>query len=194
MVCGWYLDCNDPKNSERLWLKKSANENCRPRAVAAIVTILEKNQLIIEILFLMNTDPKALVHRFYNEVWNQADEVVAKEILDSNFQFRGSLGSVKKGPDGFIEYMRSIHTALANYTCEIDHLVCSKDEAAARMTFHGQHQAEFFGVAATKRIINWSGAAFFHTNSGQITTLWVLGDIDSVKAQLGASETVNRFV
>ena len=131
------------------------------------------------------------MHRFYNEVWNQADETVAKEILHSQFKFRGSLGSEKTGPDGFVEYMRSIHTALADYTCEIEHLVCTENEAAARMTFHGEHRSEFFGVQATNRMIRWSGAAFFQMSNGQITSLWVLGDIDSVKTQLGASAQSN---
>ena len=50
----------------------------------------------------MGTDPQHLVERFYNEVWNQADETVAREILAEDFRFRGSLGPEKFGQDGFI--------------------------------------------------------------------------------------------
>ncbi|MFT7575546.1 MAG: putative ester cyclase [Alphaproteobacteria bacterium] len=135
----------------------------------------------------MSDEPKILVHRFYHEVWNRADEAVARKILHSEFKFRGSLGPERVGPSGFIGYMRSVHVALADYTCEIDHLVTSGTDAAARMVFHGRHQAEFFGVHATQRTIRWAGAAFFETREQQIMSLWVLGDIDSVKAQLGAS-------
>jgi hypothetical protein len=56
--------------------------------------------------------PKRLIERFYHEVWNRADEVVAREILHPEFCFRGSLGEEKRGPDGFITYLRMIHTAL----------------------------------------------------------------------------------
>ncbi len=135
----------------------------------------------------MKTDPKHLVERFYNEVWNNADEVVAREILDKEFRFRGSLGPEKRGPGGFIEYMRSIHAALADYVCIIEDLVTTEDRAAARMTFKGKHQAEFFGVPATGREIKWSGAAFFRTDGSRIVELWVLGDIDGVKSQLNAA-------
>ena len=58
--------------------------------------------------------PKRLIERFYHEVWNRADEVVAREILHPEFCFRGSLGEEKRGPDGFITYRRMIHTALSN--------------------------------------------------------------------------------
>jgi len=38
-----------------------------------------------------------------------------------------------------------------------------------------------------------AGAAFFHTNGERITELWVLGDIDSVKQQLGAEASAMFF-
>jgi steroid delta-isomerase-like uncharacterized protein len=131
---------------------------------------------------------KSLVERFYHQVWNHADETVARAILHADFRFRASLGPERRGPDGFIEYLRSIHAALADYTCHIDDLVMMQNRAAARMTFTGIHRARFFGVEATGRAITWAGGAFFTTDGAQITELWVLGDIDSVKQQLGAPQ------
>jgi hypothetical protein len=61
----------------------------------------------------MPVSPKTHVERFYFEVWNRADEQVAREILHPTFRFRVSLGPEKLGPEGFIDYMRSIHAALA---------------------------------------------------------------------------------
>ena len=133
----------------------------------------------------MAATPAALVERFYGEVWNRADEAVAREILDEDFRFRGSLGPENRGQDGFIEYMRSIHAALADYTCTIEDIVATDDRAAARMNFKGIHRGEFFGVAPSGNIIKWAGAAFFRIAEGRIAELWVLGDVDSVKRQLG---------
>lgn len=126
-----------------------------------------------------------LVRRFYDVVWNGADEQVAREILHPHFSFRASLGPERQGPEGFINYMQAIHAALGEYTCTIDELLVDGQKAAARMTFGGRHQGEFFGVSATGRSIAWAGAAFFETDGRQITRLWVLGDVDGVKQQLG---------
>jgi len=134
---------------------------------------------------------KQLVERFYHEVWNQADEHVARLILDPEFRFRASLGPEKHGPEGFIGYMRLIHAALADYTCEIEDIVEDVPRAAARMRFSGRHRGTLFGVAATGLHIAWSGAAFFDTNGGKITALWVLGDVDSVKQQLGLNTAID---
>ena len=126
-----------------------------------------------------------LVERFYHEVWNHADEAVAREILHSDFRFRASLGPEKVGPEGFIEYMRLIHAALSGYTCAIQEIVEQGERAAVRLRFAGIHRGPFFGVPATGREIAWSGAAFFEAGGDRITTLWVLGDVDAVKQQLG---------
>ena len=134
----------------------------------------------------MPTSPKTLVEQFYHDVWNRADESVARQILHREFKFRASLGPERRGPEGFIDYMRSVHAALANYTCVIDDLIVDDNRAAARMTFKGLHRGRFFDVAPTGREIRWAGGAFFTINGNQIGELWVLGDIDSVKQQLNA--------
>ena len=130
--------------------------------------------------------PRRLVERFYHEVWNKADAQVAREILHRDFAFRASLGPERTGPDGFIGYMRAIHAALGEYTCLIEDLIETDRRAAARMTFTGIHRGTFFDVPATGRRITWAGSALFTTDGRQITALWVLGDIDAVKQQLGA--------
>jgi len=130
-----------------------------------------------------------LVQRFYQEVWNEADETVAREILHADLRFRASLGPVRTGPEGFIDYMRSIHAALADYQCVIDDLIETDNRAAARMRFRGTHRGPFFGMPATGNDIQWTGAAFFTTDGGRITEIWVLGDVDAVKQQLGVGTT-----
>jgi predicted ester cyclase len=131
--------------------------------------------------------PRRLVERFYYELWNAARESVAEEILDAGFRFRGSLGAERVGRKGFLDYLRSVHAALGDYTCTIDDLVEGGNRAAARLSFRGVHRGNFFGIAPTGRIVEWSGAAFFTTDGSRLTELWVLGDVDGLKRQLGAS-------
>jgi predicted ester cyclase len=132
------------------------------------------------------TSPRELVARFYRDVWERADESAAREILRPDLSFCGSLGPVMRGVDAFVGYMRSIHAALADYTCIIEDLVATEDRAAARMIFKGLHRGPFLGVAPTGREIRWAGAAFFRVEGTQIAEIWVLGDLDSVKKQLSS--------
>ena len=134
----------------------------------------------------MTATSTKLIESFYNDVWNKRDFRVAHEIISTDFRFRGSLGPVKRGIGGFLEYVEAVHKALGNYTCIIEDLVCSDDRAAARMVFRGTHQSEFFGISRTGKNIEWAAAAFLGLSDGKLSRLWVLGDLDAVKQQLGA--------
>ncbi len=138
---------------------------------------------------MVKTLPRILVERFYFEVWSRADEQVAHEILHRDFRFRASLGPERKGPEGFIGYMRSIHAALGNYTCIVDDLIVTENRAAARMTFKGAHRGRLFDVEPTGLEVRWAGAAFFTVSDGRIAELWVLGDVDGLKQRLNAKSS-----
>ncbi|WP_217352051.1 ester cyclase, partial [Ruegeria sp. HKCCA6837] len=173
------------------------SEPIPPKCCIAIMSTVSALHFVDSTLFQryrvrMKPIPKTLVESFYADVWNRRDFDVAHDIIAADFGFRGSLGSEKKGIDGFLEYVDAVHAALGNYTCIINDLVLTDDRVAARMTFRGTHQAEFFGVAATKREIEWAGAAFFTLSGNKLSQLWVLGDVDAVKQQLGAS-SVGQF-
>ena len=133
----------------------------------------------------MDCTPSHLVERFYNAVWNQADEAAARQILHPNLAFTGSLKRTVVGIEHFLVYLRSVHAALANYSCEIQDLMATETRVAVRMRFHGVHRGIFFGVPATGKFIEWAGAAFFTVHQSVITEIWVLGDVDAIKQQLG---------
>jgi steroid delta-isomerase-like uncharacterized protein len=128
--------------------------------------------------------PARQVRRFYDEIWNRPDVSVVPEVLAPDFTFRGSLGSTRVGHAEFIDYVRYVTDALADYRCDIETLVTEEDRAAARMTFSGVHRATFLGVRATGRRVSWAGAAFFTFTGELVSDLWVLGDLHGLHAQL----------
>ena len=131
---------------------------------------------------------RELVESFYADVWNRKDEVTARRILASDLEFRGSLDDIRTGVDGFLDYARLVHAALDGFTCTIREMLVEGDCVAARMVFHGTHRGYMFGVTATGKRNEWTGAAVFGTGNGQIRHIWVLGDVDGVKTQLGLAK------
>ena len=125
-----------------------------------------------------------LIERFYAKAWNASDNECAREILHQGFDFRGSLGPVRSGPEEFIRYMEEVRAALPDFRCDIIDIVDAGQKAVARMSFVGTHRGRFFGVEGTEKKIEWAGAAFFASDGQKITSLWVLGDIDAIKQQL----------
>jgi len=127
-----------------------------------------------------------LVRRFYGDVWNARDRSAGAELLTEDFRFRGSLGRESVGRAAFTDYVDSVHESLGDYRCEIDELVSEGESAFARMTFSGIHRGPLLGHPPTGKRVSWAGAALFHARGGRLESLWVLGDLDSLRRQLRA--------
>jgi predicted ester cyclase len=131
-----------------------------------------------------------MVEKFYARIWNAGDEGVAHRLLAPELRFRGSTGVGLEGIGPFLDYVRLIRRALADYRCSIEDLVVEDDQAFARMSFAGRHAGTFLGVAPTGRELRWAGAALFRVEGERIRSVWVLGDVDGLKQQLGISEPI----
>jgi steroid delta-isomerase-like uncharacterized protein len=124
-----------------------------------------------------------LVQQFYDRIWNAGDENVAA-LLTPEFSFRGSLGTTTRGHAEFLDYVRSVRCALANYHCEILDCVTEFPLAFARLCFSGRHVGPFRGFPASGKSVEWHGAALFRLSDGRIQDLWVLGDLAALDQQL----------
>ena len=129
-------------------------------------------------------EPRRLVARFYDEVWNRPDPSVIPQLFHEDCVLRLSLGAERRGHEGLADYVREVTGALSDYRCEIETLVVEGERAFARMRFSGRHTGPFMGFAPTGAEIAWAGAALFDTDDGRIRSLWVLGDLAGLTALL----------
>jgi steroid delta-isomerase-like uncharacterized protein len=125
-----------------------------------------------------------LVLAFYERIWNAGEFEAASQLLTLDFAFRGSLGDKLRGQEAFLDYVRAVRDALADYHCEILDCVAEGDRAFARMRFSGRHVGAMRGFAPTGREVSWLGAALFRFGGEAIAELWVLGDLIALDEQL----------
>ena len=126
----------------------------------------------------------ALVDAFYRRIWNAGELAAADELLAPDFVFRGSLGAESRGREPFLEYVRALRAALADYRCEVLECVAEGERAFAKMRFSGRHTGPFRGFAPTGEEVAWLGAALFRFGGGAIAELWVLGDLAALDESL----------
>ena len=127
---------------------------------------------------------KALVRRYYDELWNPWNFRLADQLIDVDIAFRGSLGTEVRGRSAFIGYMNSVRAAFPDFHNTIEETIAEGDAVAARLTYEGTHRGPLFGIAPTGRRIRYAGAAIFHFAEDRIVRGWVLGDTSGLKAQL----------
>jgi steroid delta-isomerase-like uncharacterized protein len=127
---------------------------------------------------------KALVRRYYEELWNRWDFALADDLIAEGIAFRGSLGMNVAGRDGFKEYMRTVQRAFPDFHNQIEELIAEGEKVVARLTYRGTHTGELFGISATGSRVTYSGIAIFRISERCIVEGWVLGDTRGLMQQL----------
>ncbi len=126
-----------------------------------------------------------LVRSFYDDLWNRWDDAQVPAVLSPTFEFRGSLGTVSIGRDGWLDYRQVVRSGSADFHNQLVTLVCDGDRAAARLLYSGTHTGPLLDLPATGRRFEYAGAAFFTVADGLLASAWVLGDLEGLRRQLG---------
>ena len=134
----------------------------------------------------IDSTTRAVIGRYYVQLWNQWDFHCLDELIAADIVFRGSLGVDVRGRDEFQRYMANVRAAFPDFENIIEELIIDGERAASRLTYRGTHQGPLFGVKATGCRIEYRGAAFFRVVGGQIAEGWVLGDTASLWRQIGS--------
>lgn len=127
---------------------------------------------------------KALIARYYEELWNRWDFALADELTAESLAFCGSLGISVQGREGFKQYMRTVRAAFPDFHNDIEELIAEDERVVARLTYTGTHHCELFGVAPTGRRVSYAGVALFRIVENRIAEGWVLGDVHGLLRQL----------
>ncbi len=129
-------------------------------------------------------DCKALVRRYYSEVWNKWSSPALEELISPDITFRGSIGTAVNGIAEFQLYVSRIRAAFPDFHNHIEELIAEGEKAAARLTYTGTHRGELLGFPATGNKITYSGIAIFEFAESKIVRGYVLGDTETLKRQL----------
>jgi predicted ester cyclase len=128
---------------------------------------------------------RALVERFYTELWNDWQIDAAEEIVAGDFRFRGSFGTAISGREEFKSYVHTIRSAFPDWDNQIDELIECGDTVVARLTWTGTHRGRLGDIEPTGAKVRYVGAAFFRFRGDKICDAWVVGDTQELWRALG---------
>ena len=129
---------------------------------------------------------KALIHRYFHELWKGGGLEAADALLAPDAAVRGSLGVTASGPDGLRAYVRLARAAFPDLRLDVEQILVDRDRVAARVRYSGTHLGPLYGVAATGRAVSYPGVTLFRVAGGRIAEVWSVGDTLSVMTQVGA--------
>ena len=134
----------------------------------------------------MSSDNKALVRRWFEEVWNNGRVEAIDELMGPRCVVHGLGPGTMDGPAGFKPFHASYRDAFPDVTLTIDDIVGEGSIVAARWSGTGTHRGNGLGLPATDRAIRFTGMTFARVENGKIVEGWNNFDQLGMFQQLGA--------
>jgi steroid delta-isomerase-like uncharacterized protein len=130
---------------------------------------------------------KALLSRFYKEVYVDWNMALADEVLSPQFTSHDWPNDGPTGPQAFRDYYAAIRSAVPDARYEVDDLIAEGEKVVVRWTLLGTHQGDFGGIAPTGRPIALKGIAIYRVDDGKLMERWVVSDLHGLLEEIGAT-------
>jgi predicted ester cyclase len=118
---------------------------------------------------------RALVRRYYDQVWNHFNLDEASKIFAPPFEI-----------EGIQDTITHMHYGIPDIHFELHDMVAEGDLVAVAFTASGTHSFELFGGAPTGNKIRFEGIEIFHFKDGRIVAKRTSYDRIGLLRQLGA--------
>jgi steroid delta-isomerase-like uncharacterized protein len=137
----------------------------------------------------MSSENKALIRRWFEEVWNKGREEAIDELFADEGVAHGladEKGGALRGPVGFKPFFRKFRESFPNIEVIVEDTIAEGDKVVARCTVRGTNTGDALGFAATQRPMEISGIAIVRIKDGKIVEAWNNFDFLTMFQQLGA--------
>ena len=131
------------------------------------------------------SENKAVVQRFIDEVLNQGKLETADEIVAEDFVELDPLPGQRQGRGGLEEIVGMLRTAFPDMHWSIDETIAAGEKVVTRFTWTGTHKGEFLGIPATGRPVSVKGVVIDRIVGGKMTDSRILMDNLGMMQQLG---------
>jgi len=135
----------------------------------------------------ITTANKALLRRFYREVYVDWNMAMVDAVVSPAFTSHDWPAGSRTGARGFREYYAAIRSAVPDARYEVDDLIAEADRVVVRWTMRGTHEGDFAGIVATGRTVALQGIAIYRVDSGKLMERWVVSDLHGLLQDIGAT-------
>jgi len=136
----------------------------------------------------MAVNNKALIHRWFDEVWNQGRVESIDELLADECVIHGladSSGKEVEGPAAFRAFHTQFREAFPDMAITIEDTIAEDDRVVARCSVRGKHTGDSLGFKATQAPIEFTGIAIVRVKDGKLVEAWNNFDFMTMNKQLG---------
>lgn len=133
-------------------------------------------------------ESKAVVKRFYDELWSQGKLEVADELFDPNFIGHAPGNQLTRGPEGVKKLVADWRSGVSDMHLDIHAQHAEGSRVATRFTGIGTHTGPWLGVPPTGKEVRLSGIAITRVIDGKVLSDWGEFDVMGLMVQLGVAK------
>lgn len=133
---------------------------------------------------------KAIVRRFYEELWNKrnlsvADEIIAPECVTHQLQSGAISVAVPRSPEAVKQHVNEWLTGFPDLRFEVQQMIAEEDLVTSRSMMSGTHTGAWLGIAPTGKEVSIRLMVTQRIADGRIVEDWVLVEALGFFQQLG---------
>lgn len=136
----------------------------------------------------MSEENKALLRRWFDEVWNQGRAEAIDELFAADGVAHGlsdDEANPLKGPAGFKPFHQVFRGAFPDIEVVVEDMIAEADKVVARCSVRGKHAGDHLGIAATNVPVSFDGIAIVRIADGKIVEAWNNFDFLKMNRQVG---------
>lgn len=136
----------------------------------------------------MSEENKALLRRWFDEVWNKGRADAIDEMFAEDGIAHGLSDVAKeslKGPTDFKPFHTAFRGAFPNIEVVVEDMVAEGDKVAARCSVRGTHTGDQLGVVASRAPVTFTGMVIVRVKDGKIAEAWNNFDFMTMNKQIG---------
>src|SRR6266478_3883071 len=124
---------------------------------------------------LMSEQNKALIRRWFEEVWNHGRADAISEMLAADAVVHGlsdDAANPLRGPAGFLPFHTQFRQAFPDIEVVVEDQIAEGDRVATRCSVRGKHTGHSLGFAATQAPVEFTGVTITRIKDGKIVEAW----------------------
>jgi len=136
----------------------------------------------------MSEANKALVRRWFEEVWNKGRVEAIEEMFAADGLAHGlsdDPNAPLSGPAGFRVLHEQFRGAFPDVEVTVEDTIAEGDKVAVRCSVRGKHSGDHLGVAASNAPVEFSGMSIVRIKDGKIIEAWNNFDFLAMNKQIG---------
>jgi steroid delta-isomerase-like uncharacterized protein len=148
-------------------------------------------------------DPKQMVTRFVEELWNErrldvADAIFAKDCVTHQLQSGLPADAVPRGPQAIKEHVRGWTASFPDLRFTIEQMLGEDDRVVMQLLMEGTHRGACLGIPASGKKMQIRMFTIHRVVQGKIVEDWVLVESLGFFRQLGVvpntADLVSNFL